>query len=351
MGGLINVFPHLIEKLTRHEDLTSDEASAAMAEVMEGRAASAQIAALLIGLAMKGERPVEIVGLARTMRAHAVQISKRYDDVFDTCGTGGDRSGTFNISSCAALVVAACGVRVAKHGNRSVSSLSGSADVFEALGVRVTASPAIVERCLAEAHIGFFFAPTFHPSMRHAAPTRRELGVRTAFNLLGPLTNPAGATRQLVGVPRPEFTELMARSLVLLGCERAWVVHGADGIDEISTTGYTKISECKEGAVNTFYLHPADVGLPKATAASLKGGNAQDNAGIIERILAGERGPARDVVLLNAGASLLVAGEARSVEDGILRASRAIDRGDAKRALERLASISTAEELAAGAGG
>src|SRR5262249_49634912 len=181
-----------------------------------------------------------------------------------------DRSGTFNISTAAALVVAACSVRVAKHGNRAASSLSGSADVFEALGVRVTASPAVVERCLADAGIGFFFAQTFHPSMRHAAATRRDLGVRTAFNLLGPLANPAGATRQLVGVPRAEFTELIARALMLLGTERAWVVHGADGIDEISTTGYTKISECRDGHVNTFYLHPADVGLPKATVASLK---------------------------------------------------------------------------------
>src|SRR5881227_2416401 len=263
------MFQKLIDKLTRLEDLTTDEASAAMAEVMEGRAAPAHIAGLLIGLAMKGERPVEIVGLARTMRAHAVQISKRYDRVFDTCGTGGDRSGTFNISSCAAVVVAACGVRVAKHGNRSVSSLSGSADVFEALGVRVSASPAVVERCLADAGIGFFFAPTFHPAMRHANPTRRALGVRTAFNLLGPLTNPAGATRQIVGVPRPELTELMARSLLLLGSERAWVVHGADGIDEITTTGYTKVSECRDGAVNTFYLHPTDVGLPKSPAGAL----------------------------------------------------------------------------------
>jgi anthranilate phosphoribosyltransferase len=344
------MFAHLIEKLTRHEDLTSDEASAAMTEVMEGRAGVAQIAGLLIGLAMKGERPVEIVGLARTMRAHAVQMSKRYDRIFDTCGTGGDRSGTFNISSCAALVLAACGVGVAKHGNRSVSSLSGSADVFEALGVRVTASPAVVERCLADTRIGFFFAPTFHPSMRHAGPARRELGVRTAFNLLGPLTNPAGATRQLVGVPRPELTELMARALMLLGSERAWVVHGADGIDEISTTGYTKISECKDGAVNTFYLHPTDVGLPKATAASLKGGNAHENAAIIGRILAGERGPARDVVLLNTGASLFIAGESKSVEDGILRASLAVDRGDAKRTLDELVTISAAEELATGAG-
>src|SRR5947209_16695017 len=282
------MFPALIDKLTRHEDLTSDEAAAAMAEVMEGRAAAAHIAGLLIGLAMKGERPVEIVGLARTMRAHAVQLSKRFERVFDTCGTGGDRSGTFNISSCAALVIAACGVRVAKHGNRSVSSLSGSADVFEALGVRVAASPAVVERCLAEARIGFFFAPTFHPSMKHAGQARRELGVRTAFNLLGPLTNPAGATRQLVGVPRAEFTELLARSLLLLGSERAWVVHGADGIDELTTTGYTKVSECRNGAVNTFYLHPADVGLPKTTTASIQGGSAHDNARIIEGVLNGE---------------------------------------------------------------
>jgi len=343
------VFPALIEKLTRHEDLTSDEAAAAMAEVMEGRAAPAHIAGLLIGLAMKGERPTEIVGLARSMRAHAVQVSKRHERVFDTCGTGGDRSGTFNISSCAAVVIAACGVRVAKHGNRSVSSLSGSADVFEALGVRVTASPAVVERCLAEAGIGFFFAPTFHPSMRHAGPVRKDLGVRTAFNLLGPLTNPAGATRQIVGVPRPELTELIARSLLLLGSERAWVVHGADGIDEISTTGYTKISECKDGSVNTFYLHPADVGLLKAPAGALKGGDAHENARIIERVLAGEKGPARDVVLLNAGAGLMVAGQAASVGDGLLLAARAIDRGDARRTLDQLASISTAEEFAQGA--
>jgi len=344
------MFQELIEKLTRHEDLTTDEAAAAMAEVMEGRAAPAHISGLLIGLAMKGERPAEIVGLARAMRARAVPLSKRYDDLLDTCGTGGDRAGTFNISSCAALVVAAAGVAVAKHGNRSASSKTGGADVYEALGIRITAPPAIVERCLAEAGIGFFFAPTFHPSMRHAAPVRRELGVRTAFNLLGPLTNPAGATRQLVGVPRPEFTELMARALMLLGTTRAWVVHGADGIDELTTTGYTKISECRDGAVNTFYLHPTDVGLPKAPAGSLQGGDAHDNARIIESILNGVRGPARDVVLLNSGAALFIAGAAASVDEGILKASRAIDGGDAKRTLERLVSISTTEESVAGAG-
>jgi anthranilate phosphoribosyltransferase len=340
------MFQDLIEKLTRHEDLTADEAAAAMAEVMEGRAAPAHIAGLLVGLAMKGERPAEIVGLARTMRAHAVQVSRRFDDVFDTCGTGGDRANTFNISSCAAVVVAAAGVRVAKHGNRSASSKAGGADVYEALGVRITAAPAVVERCLAEVGIGFFFAPTFHPSMRQAGPVRRELGVRTAFNLLGPLTNPAGASRQLVGVPKPEYTELIARALMMLGTTRAWVVHGADGIDELTTTGYTKISECRDGAVNTFYLHPADVGLPKAPAGALQGGDAQENARIITGILGGARGPARDVVLLNAGASLFIAGAAASVKDGIAKASRAIDGGDAKRTLEKLVAISTTESQA-----
>lgn len=341
------MFSTLIEKVMRREDLSSEEAAAAMAEVMEGRAQDAQIAGLLIGLAMKGERPVEIVGLARTMRAHAVKLRRRYQGVFDTCGTGGDRSGTFNISSCVALVMAACGIRVAKHGNRSVSSQCGSADVFEALGVRITAPPSVVERCLEEARIGFFFAPTFHPSMKHAAAARRALGVRTAFNLLGPLTNPVDPTRQLVGVPRPEFTELLARSLGLLGSERAWVVHGADGIDEISTTGYTKISECHGGSVNTFYLHPADVGLAKAPAASLRGGDAKENARIVTSVLTGERSPARDVVLLNAGAALFVAGEAARLQDGIRRASEAIDCGDATRTLETLVSLSTAEALPA----
>ena len=225
---------------------------------------------------MKGERPAEIVGLARTMRAHAVPLASRYDRVFDTCGTGGDRSGTFNISSCAAIVVAACGVRVAKHGNRSVSSLSGSADVFEALGVNVDRA-AGGRRALPERgrHRVLLRADVSSVDAARAAPTRSALGVRTAFNLLGPLTNPAGATRQLVGVPRPEFTELLARALMLLGSERAWVVHGADGIDEISTTGYTKVSECRDGAVKTFYLHPGDVGLPKAAPAALKGGSAR----------------------------------------------------------------------------
>jgi len=343
------MFVTLMDKLARREDLTSAEAAAFMAEVMEGRAHDAQIGGFLIGLAMKGERPEEIVGLARTMRSHAVPMTMTHGRVFDTCGTGGDRSGTFNISSCVALVVAACGVRVAKHGNRSVSSQSGSADVFEVMGVRIAAPPTVVERCLVDAGLGFFFAPTFHPSMRHAGGARRALGVRTAFNLLGPLTNPAGATRQLVGVPRPEFTELMARSLMLLGSERAWVVHGADGIDEISTTGYTKISECRDGAVNTFYLHPSDVGLPKTTPASLKGGTAAENAAIIARVLNSERGAPRDVVLLNAGAALFIAGEATGIEDGMRQAAQAIDGGVARRTLDRLVAMSGIDAASAGA--
>jgi len=334
------MFPALLEKLTRREDLTTDEAAAAMTEVMEGRATPAQIGGLLVGLAMKGERPAEIVGLARTMRARAVKLSRPFADVFDTCGTGGDRSGTFNISSAAALVVAACGVRVAKHGNRSVSSACGSADVFGALGVETAATPAVVERCLDQAGIAFFFAPTFHPAMKHAAQARRDLAIRTAFNLLGPLTNPADATRQLVGVPKPEFTELLARALQLLGSERAWVVHGADGIDEISTTGYTKISECRGGSVSTFYVHPADFGLSKTVPASLKGGDAASNAVIIQEVLQGQQGPSRDIVLLNAGAALFIAGRVSSAREGIERAVAAIDSGDAGRTLAAMVRAS-----------
>lgn len=340
----------LIEKLLHRDDLSGEEAASAMEAIMDGRATDAQIAGFLVALAMKGERESEIVGLAQTMRAHAVKLSRKYEAVFDTCGTGGDRSGTFNISSCAALVVAACGVKVAKHGNRSVSSRSGSADVFEALGVKVTATPPTVERCLDEASIGFFFAPTFHPSMRFAAPARRSLGVPTAFNLLGPLTNPAGATRQIVGVPRPELTELIARVLLRLGSNRAWVVHGADGIDELSTTGYTKVSECADGEVKTFYLHPTDLGLATSAPGALGGGDATENARIVRAVLGRERGPARDVVVLNAGAALFIAGEADSIEDGMSRAAAAIDRHAARQTLDRLVAISAAEPSVVGDG-
>jgi anthranilate phosphoribosyltransferase len=337
------VFAPLLQKLTAREDLTAEEAAAAMGEIMAGRAAPASIAGLLVALAMKGERPSEIVGFARTMRREAVPFDTGGRDVFDTCGTGGDRSGTFNISSASALVVAACGVPVAKHGNRSVSSRCGSADVLEALGVNVAAAPEIAARCLRDAEIAFLFAPTFHPSMKHAAPTRRELGLRTAFNLLGPLTNPARPRRQLVGVPRPELTELLARALQLLGSERAWVVHGADGLDEISLTGYTKVSECRSGTVHTFYIHPADFGLRKVPAAALCGGDAQENAAIIRRVLAGESGAAREVVLLNAGAALFIAGAVPSVQAGIGMAAHAVDDGSVCRTLSRLSESSRVE--------
>jgi anthranilate phosphoribosyltransferase len=334
----------LLERLARREDLTSEEASSAMAEIMDGGTADAAMAAFLMGLAMKGERPAEIVGLARAMRDRSVKLPGSHDDAMDLCGTGGDCAGTFNISSVASLVVAACGVRVAKHGNRSVSSKCGSADLFETLGVPVALPPDAVGRMLDEAGMAFLFAPVFHPSMRHAAPVRRALGIRTAFNLLGPLTNPVGPRRQVVGVPRPELTELIARSLALLGSERAWVVHSADGLDELSTVGYTKVSECRGGAVNTFYVHPADYGLPKAAPESIRGGDAAANARIARDVLDGVRGAARDIVLLNAAAALLVAGVVPAMAEGIQRAAEAIDRGGAAGVLASMT------RLAAGVG-
>ncbi len=262
----------LLEKLMRRENLSVDEAAEAMAAIMSGEATPAQIGALLVGLTMKGERPAEIVGLARTMRANAVQLSKTFDDVFDTCGTGGDRSGTFNISSAAALVAAAAGLRVAKHGNRSVSSQCGSADVYEALGVNVAAAPAVVERSLESVGIAFFFAPTFHPSMRHAAPVRRELARADGVQSAGTAHEPRGHADASSSACRTrELTELMARALLLLGSDRAWVVHGADGIDEMSTTGHTKVSECRNGAVSTFYVHPSDFGIAEGRAQRSSG--------------------------------------------------------------------------------
>jgi anthranilate phosphoribosyltransferase len=333
------MFVPLLEKLARHEDLTGDEAAAAMGEIMDGRAQPAHIAALLIGLSMKGERPREMAGFAAAMRDRAVKLPVPAGDVFDTCGTGGDGAHTFNISTAAAIVLAGCGVKVAKHGNRAASSRCGSADVFEVLGVNLEAPASTVVEALHAANIAFFFAPQWHPSMRHAGPTRRELGVRTAFNLLGPLCNPAHATRQLVGVPRPEQTELLARALGALGSVRAWVVHGADGLDELSTTGYTKVSEYAHGTVHTFYLHPADAGLARAKPADLAGGTAAENAAIIRSVLDGQGGPRRDIVLFNAGAALLIAGVASSIGDGVARAAEAIDSGRARQALETLLKV------------
>ncbi len=333
------MFQTLLEKLARREDLSAAESAAAMAAIMDGAVSDAALAGFLTALAMKGEQPAELVGLARTMRERAVPLSKAYPDVVDLCGTGGDWSGTFNVSSVASLVVAACGVRVAKHGNRLVSSRCGSADLFDALGVPAASTPDLVERMLDEAGMAFLFARVFHPSMRHAAAARQALGLRTAFNLLGPLTNPVRPRWQIVGVPRPELTEMIARSLMLLGSERAWVVHGADGLDEISTFGYTKVSECRHGTVNTFYVHPSDYGLAPAAPKSIMGGDAETNAAIARSVLGGAVGPARDIALLNAGAALLVSGRAATVRDGVAIAGEAIDSGRARAVLAKMVAL------------
>lgn len=332
----------LLEKLNRREDLSMAEAEAAMEEIMNGRMTPSQIGGLLMALRLKGERPQELVGFARAMRAHALALGHVPLRVFDTCGTGGDGLGTINVSSMAAVVAAACGVPVAKHGNRSVSSQCGSADLFEGLGVTVAASPSVVSRCLTHVGLAFLFAPVFHPSMKHAGPTRRELGVRSVFNLLGPLTNPAGAVRQLVGVPRPDLTELMARALASLGAEHAWVVHGADGLDEVSTTGYTKVSECRAGAVRTFFVHPSEFGVPTATIAELGGAGVAANVAVARAVFDGAPGPARDIVSLNAGIALMLAGRVRTAREGIDAATAALDAGEASRVLERLVTTSAA---------
>jgi anthranilate phosphoribosyltransferase len=333
------MLPALLEKLKRHENLTVEEARRMMGAVMDGEATPVQIAGLLMALALKGERPGEMAGLATAMRARSAPLPRAVGPTFDTCGTGGDGADTFSISTAAAIVLAGCGVRVAKHGNRAASSRSGSADVFEALGIALDASPDRVCAALEEAGVAFFFAQLWHPSMKHAAPVRRELGVRTAFNLLGPLTNPATPSRQLVGVSRPEQTELLARSLGDLGSERAWVVHGADGLDEISTTGYTKVSEFRHGAVRTFYVHPADADLPRATVRDLAGGDATANAAMVQGVLTGDPGPRRDVVLLNVAASLLIADQAGTLREGVRLAAGAIDSGRASAALDGLRRV------------
>jgi len=333
------MFPQWLEQLRRHEDLSSDAAAQAMTAIMDGQAQPAHIAGFLMALALKGERPKEMVGFATAMRSRALPMPEAMAPVFDTCGTGGDGLHTFNVSTAAAIVIAGAGVRVAKHGNRAASSKCGSADVFEALGIKLDAPADRVVGAMRDANLGFFFAQVWHPSMKHAGPTRRELAVRTAFNLLGPLTNPARPRRQLVGVSRPEHTELVARTLGELGSERAWVVYGADGLDELSTTGYTKVSELRNGMVNTFYVHPAEVGIPAATIADLAGGSAVENAAMITRLLDGETGPRRDIVLLNAAAALLVAGAAPTLADGVRAARESIDRGAAREALKKMKEI------------
>ena len=332
------MFPDLFEQLRRHEDLTTEQAARVMGVIMDGQALPTQVAGLLMALAIKGERAAEIVGFARAMRARAVPLPRAAADVFDTCGTGGDGSGTFNVSTAAAIVTAGAGVRVAKHGNRAVSSKSGSADVFEALGVKLDVAPDRVAEAL-DAGLAFFFAPAWHPSMRHAGPTRRELGVRTAFNLIGPLTNPAGARRQVIGVSRPEHAELVAEALRALGTDRAWVVHGAGGLDELSTLGSSRVIEVTQGALREFDVHPSEASLPLTSIETLRGGSAADSAAFTQAILDGEAGPRSDIVLLNAGAALVVAGRADTLRDGVALARESVATGRARRALETLRSI------------
>lgn len=328
-------------RLVEGEDLSEREAFDLMNLIMSGEASEVQVAGLLVALRAKGETVEEITGLARAMRANAVRIQVNTEEpLLDTCGTGGDACDTFNVSSAAALVAAACGVKVAKHGNRSVSSKCGSADVFEALGVRLDPGPEKVVRCIEGANIGFLFAPSFHPAMKHAGKPRRELGMRTVFNLLGPLTNPAGARRQVLGVFSEAWTEPLARVLLALGTERAWVVHGLDGMDEISLCGPTKVSEVTDGEVKNLVVTPEQVGLKRCQPSELSGGDAQESAGMLVDILEGAKGPRTDAVALNAAAALLVAGKAQSLQAGLDLAREAIASGAAKATLQRLVAIS-----------
>jgi anthranilate phosphoribosyltransferase len=344
-----------VRTLVERRDLTRIEAAAAMEAIMSGAATNAQIAAFLTALRMKGETVEELIGFAQVMRQKAVRVRTRPDDVagltgtdrdmlIDTCGTGGDAAGTFNVSTATAFVVAGAGLRVAKHGNRSVSSLCGSADVVETLGVNLDLSPQKVARCVEEVGIGFLYAPLLHTAMKHVMAARREMGVRTVFNMLGPLTNPAGANAQVIGVYAPALTEPLARVLAELGTHRAFVVHGAAGLDEISNTGESRISEVREGVVRTFTVRPEDFGVPRASIGDLLGGDREQNAEIIRAILAGEPGPRRDIVLMNASAALVVGGRARDLKEGVELAARSIDSSTARQKLGRLVALS--QELA-----
>jgi anthranilate phosphoribosyltransferase len=337
-----------IGQLLAGQSLSMDEAEGVMDEVMTGGATPAQIAGFLIALRTKGETVEEITGCARAMRRAATRVSPQNSRLIDTCGTGGDRAGTFNISTTTAFVVAGAGLPVAKHGNRSVSSKSGSADVLKALGVNLELTPDQVATCIDEVGIGFLYAPKLHPAMKYAIGPRRELGVRTVFNVLGPLTNPAGAQTQLLGVYDGALTEVMARVLQALGSSAAYVVHGHGGLDELTTTGPNRVSRFGVGSTNgqviTETLDARDLGLPLATPADLLGGEPEENAEITRAILAGtDRGPRRDVVVLNAGAALLVGGAAESLQNGLHLAQDSIDSGAALSCLEAL--ILTSQRL------
>jgi len=330
----VSDFRSLLAQVAQGKSLSENEAETAFDIIMSGNATPSQMGAFLMALRVRGETVNEITGAARIMRAKAVSIDAP-PGAIDTCGTGGDASGSFNISTASALVVAGCGVPVAKHGNRALSSKSGSADVLTALGVNIDADLAIVRRCLWEIGIGFLMAPRHHSATRHVAPTRVELGTRTIFNLLGPLSNPAMASRQLVGVFEPEWVKPMAEVLGRLGSERAWVVHGA-GLDELTTAGKTTVAALENGKVETFDVVPEDFGLKQARIEDLSGGEPQHNASLMRDLFDGRGGPLRDIVLLNSGAALMISGRAASVESGIQLAAQSLDSGSARGVLEEL---------------
>jgi len=322
--------------LIEGQNLSGVDAEAVMEQIMTGQATPAQIGGLLTALRAKKETAEEITGFARAMRRNAVAVSSHRTPLVDVCGTGGDGSGTFNISTAAALVIAGAGLAVAKHGNRSVSSKCGSADVLEALGVHLALAPEAIGACIDEVGIGFLYAPQLHPAMKHAIGPRREMGIRTVFNILGPLTNPAGAHVQVLGVYDAALTEVMAQVLQALGCEAAFVVHGGGGLDELSTIGPNKMTQLRGGEIRTFTLDPQSLGLPQATLSDLRGDDAEANAVIIEDILTGTPGPRRDVVLLNAAACLVVGNTAPNLAAGLTLAAESIDSGAAKATLNAL---------------
>lgn len=325
--------------------LSESDAERAFEVIMSGAATPSQIGAFLMALRVRGETVEEITGAARIMRAKAARVQGAPVGAIDTCGTGGDSSGTYNISTCAAIVVAACGVPVAKHGNRAASSKSGSADVLAVLGVDLDAPHELVIKAMQEAGIGFMMAPRHHAAMRHVGPTRTELGTRTIFNLLGPLSNPAETKRQVLGVFAHRWVEPVAQVLGRLGSERAWVVHGSDGLDELTTTGATFVAEWKDGRVTTFEVTPEDAGLKRATPDQLKGGDADTNAAAIRDVLAGRPGAYRDIVVLNAAAALVVADKAEDIRQGAVLAAAAIDEGKAAATLDAMIRITGGEDL------
>jgi anthranilate phosphoribosyltransferase len=332
--------------LDRH-DLSKPQAREVMNQIMEGKATPAQIGGFLVALRLKGETAAEIAGCAEAMRAHVLAVKPKRADLVDTAGTGGDGAGTFNISTAAALVAAAAGAGVAKHGNRAVSSSSGSADVLEALGFELELPAERIERSIDELGFGFLFAPSHHPAMRHAAPVRRELAARTVFNVLGPLTNPAGARAQVVGVYAPELVPTIATVLSRLGARRAFVVHGAGGIDELSPAGPNLVCEVAGGKVRSREIDPRDFGIPGCRPSDLAGGSPEENAGTIREIFAGAKGAKREAVLLNAGGAVAAGGHARDLKEGYRVAGEALDSGAAGERLEELIAFSRAKEVAA----